>query len=174
MKDEWDATLRSYAWNLLYAEALVADLSEEEWTSAGGAGLENHPAWIIGHLVSGADMLAASLGLERELSPEWRELFDRRGPGDPRLPHDAAGDYPSREELLAELRRQHDRVTTAWRDAAREGRLDAPLEWRFGKDLPTVGDMAVFMAVTHEVMHLGQIACWRRARGLPSALASLR
>ena len=101
------------------------------------------------------------------------DLFERRGPGDPRLPESDPAAYPSREELLAELRRQHDRVTGAWQAAAATGRLDKAVEWRFDGALPTLGDVAVFLAITHEAMHLGQIAAWRRARGLPSALAAM-
>ena len=39
--------------------------------------------------------------------------------------------------------------------------------------MPTLGDAVVFFAVSHEAMHLAQVAAWRRARGLPSALASV-
>ena len=123
--------LRNYEWNLQYAEALVRDLSDEEWTLPGGPGLENHPAWVIGHLVSGADLLAKGLGLPRQMPADWVELFERRGPGDPRLPSTDRAAYPTSAELLGELRRQHERVSEAWRVAEREGRLDTPAEWRF-------------------------------------------
>ena len=59
----------AFAWNLRYAEELVSDLTDEEWCKPGGPGLENHPAWTLGHLVSGADILAEDLGLEREMRP---------------------------------------------------------------------------------------------------------
>jgi len=80
--------------------------------------------------------------------------------------------------LLAELGRQHSRVERAWRRKLAEGEaggsgLAAPLEWRFGEALPALSDVVVFLAVSHEAMHLGQLAAWRRARGLPSALNSL-
>jgi len=173
-----ESALRLYAWNLLYAKALVADLAEGQCTEPGGPGLENHPAWTVGHLVTGSDLLAEDLGLGRDLPIGWRELFERRGPGDPRRPDPEAAAYPPMPELLAELERQHLRVEGAWRaKLAEEGQggpgLAVPLEWRFGDILPTLGDAALFMAVGHEAMHLGQLAAWRRARGLPSALASL-
>jgi len=172
-----NSALRLYAWNLKYAAALVGDLTDVQCTEPGGPGLENHPAWTIGHLVTGSDMLAEDLGLERELSKEWRELFERRGPGDPRVPDPARDAYPPMTTLLAELERQHARVELAWRtrlDARGEStELDVPIEWRFGDMLPSLGDATMFLAVTHEAMHLGQLASWRRARGLPSALNSL-
>jgi hypothetical protein len=169
-----ESAIRLYAWNLKYAAALVGDLSPAQCTESGGPGLENHPAWTIGHLVSASDMLAEDLGLERNLPEGWQELFERRGPGDPRLPTDDQDDYPAMDTLLAELERQHVRVEAAWREKLADGsELDAPIEWRFHNDLPTLGDAVLFCAVSHEAMHLAQLAAWHRSRGLPSALATL-
>lgn len=173
-----EEAIRIYAWNLQYAKALVADLSDAQCTEGGGPGLENHPAWTIGHLVTGSDLLAEDLGLERDLPPGWQELFERRGPGDPRLPDADPGTYPPMRELLAELERQHRRVERIWRRRLDEGgsgshALSGPCRWRFGDALPTLGDAVGFLAVSHEAMHLGQLAAWRRARGLPSALNAI-
>jgi len=173
-----ESAIRLYAWNLTYATALVSDLSEAQCTESAGPGLENHPAWTIGHLVTASDMLAEDLGLARDLPEGWQELFERRGPGDARLPVTDRDTYPAMETLLAELERQHLRVESAWRERlSGQGpdgpKLDAPIEWRFHDALPTLNDAVGFFAVSHEAMHLGQLAAWRRARGLPSALAML-
>lgn len=170
-----ESAFRLYAWNLEYARALVADLSETQCTESLGPGLENHPAWTIGHLVTGSDILAFDLGLERDLPEGWRELFQRRGPGDPRLPDPDRNAYPPMEDLLTELERQHLRVEGVWRakHAAGDAELSAPLKWRFDEALPALNDVALFLAVSHEAMHLGQLAAWRRALGLPSAINSL-
>ena len=56
------------------ARALVADLTPAQCTEPGGPGLENHPAWTIGHLVSGADILAEDLGLERDMPAEAERI----------------------------------------------------------------------------------------------------
>jgi len=169
-----DATgaLRGYAWNLLYAEALARDLTHTQWTASGGPGLENHPAWTLGHLCTGANLLAQDLGLPDDLPAGWAELFQRLGPGDPRLPVTDPAAYPSREVVLAELARQHERVAAAWR-ATLPSRWAETEEWAFGRDLPSRADVALFMALTHEALHLGQLAAWRRAHGLPSALRAL-
>jgi hypothetical protein len=167
-----ESARRVYAWNLRYAEALVADLGAEQWARSGGPGLENHPAWTIGHLVTGADLVAQDLGLPSDLPDGWAELFLRRGPGDPRMPEGDPAAYPSGEDLLRELRRQHERVDRAWRSTAAE-RWATEEDWAFGRDLPTLADATVFMAATHEALHLGQLAAWRRAMGLPSALRAL-
>jgi hypothetical protein len=173
-----EAVLRLYAWNLQYTRALVEDLTAAQGTESGGPGLENHPAWTVGHLVTGADMLAEDLGLKRDLPQGWGELFERRGPGDPRLPVADPVVYPPMADLLTELERQHLRVERAWREKLGEReeegpRLTDPLAWRYSDALPTLGDTALFLAISHEAMHLGQLAAWRRAKGLSSALASL-
>jgi len=173
-----EAILRLYDWNLQYTKALVADLTASQCTESGGPGLENHPAWTVGHLVTGADLLAEDLGLERDILGEWRELFERRGPGDPRLPAADCSVYPPMGDLLNELERQHLRVEQAWLEKMdvrehKNPKLNDPFAWRFGGALPTLGDAALFLGISHEAMHLGQLAAWRRAKGLSSALASL-
>ena len=167
-----DAVLANFAWNLEYARELVADLTDEECRESGGPGLENHPAWTLGHLVTGVNLHARGLGLPDDLPEGWRDLFERRGPGDPRLPSQQHALYPSRDELLAELARQHDRVNTAWGDVS-PTEWNRREDWAFGRELPTFAAGAVFMLLTHEALHLGQLAAWRRARGLPSALERL-
>ena len=51
--------------------------------------------------------------------------------------------------------------------------LDKKVKWRFSEYMPTMLDLITFMCINHEAMHLSQLAAWRRAMGLPSALASL-
>ena len=92
--------------------------------------------------------------------------------GDPRLPDPDASRYPRLAEVLAALRRQHARVAAQWRSLPDET-LAAPIEWRFDGEFPTTGGVALFLAVTHEALHLGQLAAWRRAQELPSALARM-
>ena len=54
-----ESLLRQYAWNLSYAEALTDDVPTDLWARSGGKGLENHPAWTIGHPITGKTALAA-------------------------------------------------------------------------------------------------------------------
>ena len=53
-----DALLNQYAWNLAYADALTCDVDAAHWARSGGPGLENHPAWTLGHLVTGSALVA--------------------------------------------------------------------------------------------------------------------
>jgi hypothetical protein len=49
-------------------------------------GLVNHPAFTLGHLISGSALLAEDLGAVFEMPDHWADLFLRKGPGDPRKP----------------------------------------------------------------------------------------
>ncbi len=167
-----DLVLAGYAWNLRYAEALVADLAPEQWTLSLGPGLENHAAWTLGHLVTGSDLMADEFGLARTCDETWIELFERRGPGDPRLPHADADIYPTGTTILDALQTQHARVAQRFAELV-PAQLDAAVEWRFDGEFPTTHLLSLFMLVSHEAMHLGQLAAWRRAQGLPSALAAM-
>jgi len=164
--------LRQYAFNLAYAGRLVDDLSDEQMTLPGDAGLENHPAFTLGHLVSGSAGMAEDLGAPFDMPVGWAELFLRKGPGDPRLPDPDGTKYPSRRDLLDELALQHRKVESL-AVALDPRRWGETVTWRFAGRMPTLFDLFTFMCVNHEAMHLGQLAAWRRAMGLPSALASL-
>jgi hypothetical protein len=167
-----DALLRQYAWNLAYARALTDDVGGELWARSGGPGLENHPAWTLGHLVTGSAIVAADLGLDPELRDGWRELFERRGPNDPRRPAEDGDLYPAKEDVLGELARVHGLVDAAVRGLGPDTLVEKP-EWRFDGYLPTNADLLLFMLVAHENVHLGQLGCWRRRFGLPSAMAAM-
>ncbi len=166
-----DSLLRQYGWNLAYAEALSQDVPPDLWARSGGPGLENHPAWTIGHLVTGSAMVADDLGVGIELPASWTELFLRQGPSDRRLP-DASAPYPDRETLLGELARVHAAVSDALAVVEMDT-LKHEEAWRFDGYLPTRLDSIVFMLIAHENVHLGQLGCWRRRFDLPSAMAAM-
>jgi len=168
-----ETIIKQYDFNLEYAKALVQDLDEEQMTMVPANGLDNHPAFTLGHLISGSADLAQDLGADFQMPDNWAELFVRMGPGDPRTPDLDNGKYPSKEELITELENQHDKIKQLLRSIGEE-KLNEPLKWRFSNFMPTLGDVVTFMCVNHEAMHLGQLAAWRRAMGLPSALATVK
>ncbi len=161
-----------YDFNLKYAEALLENVSKEQMCFTPAHGLENHPAFTIGHLCTASALLAEDLGDELEMPEGWFELFVRKGPGDPRFPEPEANKYPSKESLLKEFERQHNKVKQVLLRLNKE-ELDSEIKWRFHKFMSSKLDLAVFMCINHEAMHLGQIASWRRAMNMPSALAAL-
>lgn len=164
--------INQYDFNLRYAEALVDDLAEEQMTLTPSNGLENHPAFTLGHLVTGSALMVEDLGGEFDIPLGWSDLFLRKGPGDPRLPCAGTEKYPSKEELLRELGKQHQNVKRQLRLLKQED-LKKEFGWRFSTYMPTMADLVFFMCINHEAMHLGQLAAWRRSMGLPSALSGL-
>ena len=167
---------RQLDFNLAYAKMLVEDLTDEQMTAVPGKGFENHPAFTLGHLVSGMSLMVID-DIEQVRQPGfmpegWKELFLRRGPGDPRMPEEDVSLYPSKEELLAELERKHNMFKECLINFSIDELL-AEEEWRFSKYMPTNMDSIIFMCVNHEAMHLGQLSAWRRAMGLESAIAKL-
>lgn len=158
--------------NFAYAKQLVADVSEEQMTYKPSAGLDNHPAFTLGHLTTAYANLMNNLTGEFVLAPGFKENFLRTGPGDPALPNADASVYPSKAELLAEMQSQHNRLVNYLRNID-PAKLDAPFEWRFSSFFPTYGNRIMFLCVNHYAMHLGQLAAWRRAMKMDSALAKL-
>jgi hypothetical protein len=137
-----------------------------------GAGLENHPAFTLGHLVTASALVVKRLGGEYDIPEGWDNFFLRKGPGDSRTPLPFESGMPDRDSRLNELSRQHTNVEQATHALSRQS-LDETVEWRFSNHFPTLFDFLTFMCVSHEAMHLGQVAAWRRAAGLESSLARL-
>ena len=164
--------VNQYDLNFAYAQKLVENINTKQMTVVPSMGLVNHPAFTLGHLVSGAALLAEDLGAPLVMPVGWDLLFLRKGPGDPRLPDTDASKYPTKEILLEELKQQHEKVKRLFL-ALDKTKLKHNFNWRFSAYLPTLIDMICFMCITHEAMHLGQLAAWRREMNLPSALAKL-
>ena len=164
--------INTYGFNLRYAKELVSDVEDAMMTKSPAEGLENHPAFTVGHLASAAAMTSKYLGGPYEFDPDWESIFRRKCPGDPRSPVKNSALYPKKEALLKELTKQHNLVEELILSLD-ESRFSEPAKWRFNEYMPTLGDLLFFMCITHESMHLGQLAGWRRAMGLSSALAKL-
>lgn len=164
--------LNAYEFNLKYAEQLLIDVEEEMMCICPSDGLENHAAFTIGHLVSAAALTSKYLGGPYDINPQWESLFKRKGPGDPRKPDVDSGQYPDKNTLLKALTQQHRLVEQLIEDLD-EKRINEHVKWRFSDHLQSLGELLYFMCITHESMHLGQLAAWRRALGLPSALSKL-
>ena len=161
-----------------YAAQLVHDLDEDAMDLAMGPGLENTPRFTLGHLCVASALTvwvlqhpSAGYGeLKLDVPAEYCELFQRMGPGDRRAPS-ATPIGPGSAALLAELHRQHDRIEAQLRMTPDEV-LTQRRAWKLAHHLPTIADIVMFQAV-HEMLHLGQLAAWRRARGLPAAMARM-
>ena len=164
--------LGQYDFNLAYAKELIKDVSDDQMCLQSGKGLVNHPAFTLGHLVTGSALTAKYLGESYKIPDRWEELFLRNGPGDPRLPEKNIDLYPKKEDLIEELSHQHEKVKKALKEAD-ENFLLTEKKWRYSNFMPKLIDCVHFMCVTHEAMHLGQLAAWRRAFDMESALKRL-
>ncbi len=171
-KEFVQSVLAAYKFNLSYAEQLCQDIPDNLIAYSPSKGLENHPAFTIGHLVMASARLAVKFGQRRDEPEHYAHLFDRKGPGDPTMPVARRPFYPTLDELLSELKRQHQKVENAALSVD-EKEFQRRVKWRFSKYFPTLGDMFQFMCISHESMHLSQIAAWRRAMRMNSALKAL-
>ena len=167
-----ETIVKQYDFNLEYAKALVQDLTDEQMTTVPAIGLDNHPAFTLGHLISGSANLAEDLGATFEMPDNWADIFVRQGPGDPKKPDLDKNKYPSKHLLITELENQHNKVKKLLKSIDKNTLSDS-LTWRFSNFMPTLSDLVTFMCINHESMHLGQLAAWRRAMGLKSALATI-
>jgi hypothetical protein len=167
-----EMVIRQYDFNLLYAKKLVEDLDPNQMTTSPSPGFENHPAFTLGHLVTGSAETVKDLGGAYSIPDNWNMLFLRTGPGDPKLPETDPDLYPSKNELIGELENQHSLVKKYFLEAS-DTLLSENTKWRFSSYMPTLYDIVCFMCINHEAMHLGQLSAWRRAMKLPSALKNL-
>ncbi|MCX6312117.1 MAG: DinB family protein [Bacteroidetes bacterium] len=165
--------IRQLDFNLAYAKKLVQDINEEQMTIKPGIGLENHPAFTLGHIVTSYANLVNLLTGEFILADGFKEAFQRNGPGDPTLPSEDSNFYPSKTRIIAELEKQHKRLIDALLKMDHK-KLQSDLEWRLSSFFPTYLDRIMFVCVNHYAMHLGQLAAWRRAMNFPSALKEMK
>ena len=167
-----DLIRKQYQFNLKFAERLVSDVPQEKMSKPAGDGLENHPSFTLGHLTTASAMTVEDLGGIYDVPDGWKDLFQRKGPGDPRKPDLDESLYPAKDLLLQELRRQHELVISELENVNDDFLLNS-CKWRFEHFFPTLLDLVTFMCVSHEIMHLSQLSAWRRAMGYSSALAAL-
>lgn len=154
-----EVLLKYYADSLAAIEKLLADVPDERLAEQ-PAGLRNHPAWTLTHLCVGNDFCLQSVAREPICPKEW---FPLAGPGTMPTPDRAA--YPSKDVLLATLRRQHELVTEGVR-AAPPGHFDQPAPERVRSFAATLGHIVAYMLASHENYHLGQLLAWKRVAGL--------
>ncbi len=159
-----ESVLNLYAFNLGYCERLSAELESGTIYKRPVAALHS-PGWILGHLAIATDWAGRFVGLERECPADWHRAF---GPGKTDEVEDQT--RPTKEELLAALRRGHERVAAAVARGLDEERMAQPhgVGPLTGTPIRTANDVLVHLLTTHEATHLGQLSVCRRAAGLPA------
>lgn len=66
--------IKQYDFNLKYVKVLVQELTQEQMTTMPLKGLVNHPAFTLGHLVSGSALMVEKSGAKFKLLDGWAEL----------------------------------------------------------------------------------------------------
>lgn len=153
------------AWALQNARrqtlTLVEDLSEAQLCCQSRPG-ENHPAWILGHLLLGDAYLLFLLGVQ-ELPTDFAELLVKYGPGTPSLP--APEHYSDKATLVERLSRTNTLRLEAIRLMKAEDFARPVPDEVLAQAQPTIGHHLLAL-VFHEGQHGGQLAAWRKAQGL--------
>lgn len=168
----FEQLINQLQFNFNYALDLIKDIEEDEMAHTPTKGLENHPTFTIGHIITAYGLTIKYLGGPYTIKKEWDDLFRRTGPGDPRLPTVDRKLYPTKSELIHELKNQHETLLSYLSEVSSD-KLNANATWRFSKILPKTIDLLYFMCITHYAMHISQLAAWRRAMDLPSSLSRL-
>jgi hypothetical protein len=158
-----DFLLGLFEQGLKDAEKLVEDVDDARMAEQ-PAGIRNHPAWTLGHLVTAASFVTILQGEQPPALPEsYQKLFP---PGT--QPTGNRADYPSKQELLAHLRAQHARAAEVTR-ARHATSFNQPSPENLRRLAPTVGAIVAYLLAAHEQNHVGQLIAWRRAAGYAKA-----
>ncbi len=153
--------MHNYHFSVGFLKTLLEGIDDQKRAYQPKPGM-NHPAWIVGHLVSTMDFAAKMAGTEYKVPGGWDKLFGMNS-----TPVDDAAKYPDLAVLLAELDKAVEVLAPALdRIGADTLAAEMPDEG-FRKLMPTVGDGLTFILNGHITMHLGQLSAWRRACGMP-------
>jgi DinB superfamily len=141
-----------------YAKQILADIDDATMCTQ-PLGL-NHPAWLLTHLATAADYAASLLGGHGVCPASWNAIADTKKPLSPNR-----ADYPSKDELISTFEAAFKNASDLYEKSSAEA-LNKPQKLGFFEtELPTVGDMATFLIISHTNLHLGQLSAWRRATG---------
>lgn len=142
--------------------ALVADVSQEQMCLQASQG-EQHPAWVLGHLLLADSYLLFLLEAEG-LPDDFQALLDTYGPE--ASPSADLARYDTRADLVQRLASTNARRVAAVR-ALPDAGFERPMsDAVLARTQPTIGHH-LQSQVFHEGYHAGQLSAWRRAHGLP-------
>ncbi len=144
-------------WNLEIAQMTLADMSDAELVQRPSP-TANHALWQLGHVVVSEAKELAALVPGVTASPEsFASRFTRETQG-----LNATADFPSKDEILAELTRVRTAVIAGVKQLTDE-QLNQPSPVPWAK---SVGQLLLALS-EHLTMHIGQIQVLRRKLGKP-------
>jgi len=152
--------IHSFAYCLDYLREQVADVGPSAMVAQPN-GIQNHPAWVIGHLTYSCQAIGGEMGLVPWLPEDSAKKF---GTGSEPIPDAAA--YKDKSELLLMLSDAQTRIENAVNQLS-DSQLEQPLpDQRFRSILPTVRHALTQVLVAHTAYHIGQMNFWRQAMKL--------
>lgn len=161
-KPDFERELSVYAFMLGYGQTMLEGIDDKRMCEQPLPGI-NHPTWQIGHLTVVAQRIMHRIEQGPEPDPAWQKLF---GPGS--APSCEVANYPSKDELVRAWVEQHAKVERAVRAATPEVLARPNPVERMRPALPTMSHLVTMLLTSHESMHLGQLAMWRRLIGIPA------
>ncbi|MCM3874729.1 MAG: DinB family protein [Pyrinomonadaceae bacterium] len=160
MNDELAWTLRTARRQTL---ALITDVPDDRMCLQSSEA-EQHPAWILGHILLSDVYLLSLLGV-RSLSEDFPLLLRAHGPG--AVPEPFVDNYYSKSTLVDRL----EDTGLARREAIQSlsaSDLARPLpDEILVKAQPTIGHH-LHSLVFHEGYHCGQLSAWRKSHRIAS------
>jgi len=157
-----EPVLHSFAYAVGFLREQVADVAAAEMV-AQPKGFIHHPAWVIGHLTVTCQQLGGAIGLAPWLSEASIRRF-----GTGSVPIADTSAYEPKDQALATLTDAQQRLDAAIR-VMEPVRLEAPSPDPALRDVfPTIRHALTQVLVGHAAYHIGQVAVWRRAMGLPA------
>ncbi|HMB94487.1 MAG TPA: DinB family protein [Tepidisphaeraceae bacterium] len=160
--------LQAFAFQTNYLSLLVDDIADEKMCDQPG-GVVNHPAWQLGHLALVSDRMTKVLGGSSSLDEAWEKKFAPKS-----IPSPRRADYPTKAELVRITSERRKAFADAFAKCNADDLAKPNPNQRATAFFPTVGHFALFGLLGHENGHLGQLACWRKAAGLPEALSKIQ
>lgn len=143
--------------------SLVEDLSEEQMCLQTITG-ENHPTWILGHILLG-DIYLLSLLKIQELSEDFPKLLEKYGPAS--KPISDAKFYDSKQTLIERLKQTNSLRLKSVRNMTQDDLAQATPDKILAQSQPTI-EHHLFALAVHEGHHSGQLSAWRKSQGLKS------
>jgi hypothetical protein len=159
--------LKVFTFQRGYLSLLVDDIANEKMCLQPGS-VVNHPAWHLGHLAWVADRGVGMLLGASSLDSEWEKKFAPNT-----TPTPQRSEYPPKNELLAIFDGRRDMLAKAFAQASPDDLAKPNPIARIVQQMPTIGVFLAFVMLSHESNHLGQLASWRKAMGMPQALSKL-
>lgn len=159
--------LKVFAFQRGYLSLLVDDIANEKMCVQPD-NVVNHPAWHLGHLAWVSDRGVSLLTGSASLDPAWEKKFAPNT-----IPTSQRSDYPPKAELIPILDGRRDALAKTFSQANPDDLAKPNPIARAAALMPTVGIFITFLMLSHESNHLGQLATWRSAVGLPQALSKL-